>query len=117
MTTSDQPGPDAARDGDVLDQNLHTLLGQAGDPATIVASAIPYLAQVHLEDMRTCEHEHRLPGTGHVDFRGVLSALQTGGYSGPVCFELSRSSHCAPTAVQICRGLWNECFTIKYLSY
>ncbi|MEO6597837.1 MAG: sugar phosphate isomerase/epimerase family protein [Planctomycetota bacterium] len=80
-----------------------------GDPPTIVASAIPHLAQVHLEDMRTGEHEHRLPGTGHVDFRGVLSALRTGGYSGPVCFELSRSSHCAPTAVELCRDLWKEC--------
>ncbi|HEX5050863.1 MAG TPA: sugar phosphate isomerase/epimerase family protein [Planctomycetota bacterium] len=80
-----------------------------GDPAAIVSSVAAHLAQVHLEDMVMGEHEHRLPGTGQVDFAGVLSALRTGGYAGPVCFELSRSSHCAPTAVRLCRELWKDC--------
>lgn len=41
MTTTDKPTTDSPRrDGDdVLDQNLHTLLGQAGDPATIAPAA------------------------------------------------------------------------------
>jgi sugar phosphate isomerase/epimerase len=80
-----------------------------GDPAAVVAASVPHLAQVHLEDMRRGVHEHLLPGTGEVDFAGVLSALENGAYAGPVCFELSRSSHQAPTAVGICRELWQRC--------
>jgi L-ribulose-5-phosphate 3-epimerase len=80
-----------------------------GDPVASAVAAIPYLAQVHLEDMRRGEHEHLLPGTGEVDFLGVLSALKIGGYSGPVCFELSRSSHAAPSAVSVCRNIWDRC--------
>lgn len=87
----------------------HLYAVQEGDPAAIIAAAGPYLAQVHLEDMRTGQHEHRLPGTGDVDFPGVLKALSAAGYRGPVCFELSRSSHQAPTAVAACRELWDRC--------
>jgi sugar phosphate isomerase/epimerase len=79
-----------------------------GEPAQVIAAAAPFLRQVHLEDMRRGEHEHRLPGTGDVDFRSVLTALRTAGYVGPVCFELSRASHQAPAAVALCRELWNQ---------
>lgn len=79
-----------------------------GDPAAVIASVGPHLRQVHLEDMRRGEHEHLLPGAGDVDFDGTLSALWAAGYSGPVCFELSRSSHCAPTAVAACRELFRR---------
>jgi len=79
-----------------------------GDPVAIVAECCGELAQVHLEDMRTGEHEHLLPGTGDVDFGSVLKALRMGGYGGPVCFELSRSSHCAPAAIATCRSLWDR---------
>ena len=78
------------------------------EPVQVIASVAPHLRQVHLEDMRRGEHEHRLPGTGDVDFPGVLSALQKAGYLGPVCFELSRSSHAAPAAVATCREVWNR---------
>lgn len=77
-----------------------------GDPAAVVTSSAPFLAQVHLEDHRRGVHEHLLPGHGEVDFPGVLKALSESGYDGPVCFELSRQSHCAPTAVATCRELW-----------
>ncbi|MBL8723614.1 MAG: sugar phosphate isomerase/epimerase [Planctomycetes bacterium] len=77
-----------------------------GDPVAKVAEAVPFLAQVHLEDMRRGVHEHLLPGTGDVDFQGVLTTLQSGGYTGPVCFELSRSSHQGPTAAAHCVALW-----------
>ena len=87
----------------------HLYAVQEADPVTIIAAAGPHLAQVHLEDMKQGVHEHRLPGTGDVDFPGVLKALQTAGYRGPVCFELSRSSHQAPTAVASCRALWDRC--------
>jgi sugar phosphate isomerase/epimerase len=87
----------------------HLYAVDEGDPATVIAAAGPWLAQVHLEDMRRGEHQHRLPGTGDVDFAGVLKALEGAGYRGPVCFELSRSSHQAPAAVAACRELWERC--------
>lgn len=79
-----------------------------GDPVAVIAAVAPFLRQVHLEDMRRGEHEHRLPGTGDVDFAGVLTALRKARYEGPVCFELSRSSHQAPAAVASCRSLWDQ---------
>jgi sugar phosphate isomerase/epimerase len=79
-----------------------------GDPAEIIGQAAPFLAQVHLEDHLRGVHEHLLPGAGEVDFEGVLSALIESDYVGPVCFELSRQSHCAPTAIAACRNLWNR---------
>jgi sugar phosphate isomerase/epimerase len=79
-----------------------------GEPAAVVAASVPFLAQVHLEDMRRGVHEHLLPGAGDVDFSSILRALNKGSYSGPVCFELSRSSHCAPTAVATCRDVWQR---------
>ena len=87
----------------------HLYVEWEGDPVTVVAAAGPHLAQVHLEDMRRGEHEHRLPGTGDVDFQALLTALKVAGYSGPVCFELSRSSHLGPVAVATCRDLWHRC--------
>ena len=79
-----------------------------GDPVALVAQAAPFMAQVHLEDHRRGVHEHLLPGAGEVAFEQILKALQDSVYSGPVCFELSRQSHCAPTAVAICRALWDR---------
>lgn len=79
-----------------------------GEPAAVIERVAPFLSQVHLEDHRRGVHEHLLPGTGEVDFAGVLSALAESGYDGPVCFELARSSHCAPTAVAACRELWRR---------
>lgn len=79
-----------------------------GDPVEIVARAAPFMAQVHLEDHRRGVHEHLLPGDGEVDFDGVLKALEKAGYTGSVCFELSRQSHCAPTAVATCGELWTR---------
>jgi sugar phosphate isomerase/epimerase len=87
----------------------HLYAVHEGDPAAVVAAAGPDLAQVHLEDMRRGEHEHRLPGTGDVDFPAILNALDAVGYRGPACFELSRSSHQAPTAVASVRALWDRC--------
>ena len=77
-----------------------------GEPRDRIAESAAFLQQVHLEDQRRGVHEHLLPGTGDVDFPGVLSALQEASYEGPVCFELSRSSHCAPTAATACSELW-----------
>jgi sugar phosphate isomerase/epimerase len=79
-----------------------------GEPADVIAGAAPFLAQVHLEDHRRGVHEHLVPGTGDVDFQSVLRVLRAASYSGPVCFELARSSHCAPDAVLTCRELWHR---------
>lgn len=80
-----------------------------GDPVAVLAAAAPFLSQVHLEDMVRGVHEHLVPGTGEVAFGPLLTTLANSGYAGPVCFELSRSSHCAPTAVVTCRELWTRC--------
>lgn len=79
-----------------------------GDPVTVIRDAVPLLAQVHLEDHRRGVHEHLLPGDGEVDFDGVLRCLEESSYGGPVCFELSRQSHLAPTAVSVCAELWTR---------
>lgn len=79
-----------------------------GEPVDVIAANAPFLCQVHLEDMRRGHHEHLDPGAGDVDFGRVLSTLQAAGYRGPVCWELSRSSHRAPTAVATCRQLWDR---------
>ncbi|MFK7738975.1 MAG: sugar phosphate isomerase/epimerase family protein [Planctomycetota bacterium] len=79
-----------------------------GDPAEIIRSSAKWLAQVHLEDHRRGVHEHLLPGTGEVDVEGVLTALSESPYDGPVCFELSRHSHAAPSAVARCAEVWHE---------
>lgn len=84
----------------------HLYAVDEGDPVAVIARAGPHLAQVHLEDMRRGQHDHLLPGTGDVDFAAVLTALWNVGYRGPVCFELSRSSHQAPTAVATCRDVF-----------
>jgi sugar phosphate isomerase/epimerase len=79
-----------------------------GEPANVIAAAGPFLRQVHLEDMRRGQHEHLVPGGGDVDFGAVLRAISNAGYDGPVCFELSRSSHAAPAAVARCREVWDQ---------
>ena len=66
------------------------------------------IRQVHLEDMKRGIHDHLVPGEGDVDFRNDLEALERAGFRGSVCFELSRSSHMAPTALEICRTVWRQ---------
>jgi sugar phosphate isomerase/epimerase len=77
-------------------------------PADAIGAWAGRLAQVHLEDMRRGVHEHLPPGEGEVDFRAVRSALAAAGYTGTVCFELSRSSHLGPQAMEICRACWES---------
>ncbi|HEB54323.1 MAG TPA: sugar phosphate isomerase/epimerase [bacterium] len=79
-----------------------------GDPVELVGRVVPFLSQVHLEDHRRGVHQHLLPGDGEVDFVGVLKSLQDNEYRGPICFELSRHSHCAPVAVERCSELWRS---------
>lgn len=79
-----------------------------GEPDKVIEQAAPFLAQVHLEDHRRGVHEHLLPGDGEVDFGSVLNAISRTGYGGACCFELSRHSHCAPSALTVCREVWER---------
>ncbi|GAB4147720.1 MAG: sugar phosphate isomerase/epimerase [Planctomycetota bacterium] len=80
----------------------HLLARWEGEPADVVARARPYLAQVHLEDMRRGVHEHLPPGDGEIDFSRVLGPLFASDYPGPICYELSRSSHAGAVFVKTC---------------
>lgn len=86
----------------------HLYVDQEPDPVGVIRAVAPFLSQVHLEDMRYGVHEHLVPGTGDVDFIAVLTGLRATGYAGPVCFELSRSSHLGPQAVAACRAVWDQ---------
>lgn len=86
----------------------HLYAVDEGDPVAVITAAGPFLSQVHLEDHRRGVHEHLEPGAGEVDFDAVLTAIQNTGYAGPVCFELSRSSHRAPDAAATCRDVWKR---------
>ncbi|MEM7203811.1 MAG: sugar phosphate isomerase/epimerase family protein [Planctomycetota bacterium] len=84
----------------------HLYVIDEGAPADLIARVGPRLAQVHLEDIRRGVHEHLPPGEGDVDFSAIGRALQQSKYRGPVCWELSRSSHAAASAVSVCREVW-----------
>ncbi|MBK8980457.1 MAG: sugar phosphate isomerase/epimerase [Planctomycetes bacterium] len=85
----------------------HLFVTERADPVALCRQRAARCAQVHLEDVRRGVHEHLEPGAGEVPFPAVLDALHDGGYAGPVCFELSRSSHRAPDAVAACRAVWD----------
>lgn len=58
-----------------------------------VAAWAGRLANVHIDDMLSCRHEHLPLGSGDVDFPPVVAALAAGGYSGGLHVELPRQSH------------------------
>jgi sugar phosphate isomerase/epimerase len=58
------------------------------------------LANVHIEDMRSRQHEHLMFGEGEIDFPPVIAALAKIGYAGLLGVELSRHSHEGPTAAR-----------------
>jgi sugar phosphate isomerase/epimerase len=89
-----------------LDVGHLYVVREAADPIQSIRAAAADAVQVHLEDIRAGVHEHLPPGEGDVDFPEVLHALAAGGYRGPVCFELSRSSHAAPESVRRCAEVW-----------
>lgn len=86
----------------------HLYVTGEGDPAELIGRHAARAVQVHLSDMRPGVHEHLAPGAGEVDFSRVLRSFKASGYDGPVCFELSRSSHVAPQAVADCRRVWDR---------
>jgi sugar phosphate isomerase/epimerase len=51
------------------------------------------LANVHVDDMRACRHEHLPLGQGDVDLSAAIAALAAAGYQGGLHVELPRQSH------------------------
>ena len=51
------------------------------------------VANVHVDDMRACRHEHLPLGAGDVDFPAVLGELAAAGYAGGLHVELPRQAH------------------------
>jgi sugar phosphate isomerase/epimerase len=51
------------------------------------------IANVHVDDMLACRHEHLPLGTGNVDLTAALAALAAAGYRGGLHVELPRQSH------------------------
>lgn len=86
----------------------HLYVTGEGDPAELCRRWAARCAQVQIEDMRRGVHEHLPPGEGEVEFPAVFRALRDAAYRGPVCFELSRSSHDAPRLVERCARLFAE---------
>jgi len=84
--------------------HLHVL--DEGDPVERIEQWSGELALVQISDMQRGVHEHLLPGQGCVNFQEALAALDRVGYAGPLCFELSRSSHVAPEAVALCQRVF-----------
>lgn len=46
------------------------------------------IVHVHLEDIKGKEHRHLLPGQGDLDFRSIVAAFDTAGYSGYFTMDL-----------------------------
>jgi len=51
------------------------------------------IANVHVDDMLACRHEHLPLGTGNVDLTAALAALAAAGYRNGLHVELPRQSH------------------------
>lgn len=73
----------------------HLYVTGEGLPADVLPGVVSLLRQVHVEDIRAGIHEHLPPGEGDVDFPALWRVLDEIGFEGPVCWELSRSSHAA----------------------
>lgn len=86
----------------------HLFVTGEGSPAAVLPQAGSRVRQVHVEDIRGTVHEHLPPGAGDVDFPAVWAALESISYRGPVCFELSRSSHDAPDMLRLVKETFSS---------
>jgi sugar phosphate isomerase/epimerase len=62
-------------------------------PATHLRPWHGMIANVHVDDMLACRHEHLPLGTGDVDLMAAVAALAAAGYRGGMHVELPRQSH------------------------
>jgi sugar phosphate isomerase/epimerase len=51
------------------------------------------IANVHVDDMLACRHEHLPLGSGDVDLAAAVAALAAAGYDGGLHVELPRQAH------------------------
>ncbi len=59
------------------------------DPATVLRTCAPWIAHVHLEDIKENRvHQHHIPGEGAMDWAGIFGALREIRYDGWVTVEL-----------------------------
>lgn len=59
------------------------------DPAKVVRECAEHIAHIHLEDIKENRvHQHRVPGTGAMDFAGIFAAIREIKYTGWVTVEL-----------------------------
>ena len=77
----------------------HCLVTHEREPAAAVIEFAPHIGTVAIEDMRAGEHTHLPFGEGDMDIPACLDALETIGFAGLVCVELSRESHRAHSMV------------------
>ena len=62
-------------------------------PAEALRPWLGQIANVHLDDMLACRHDHLPLGAGEVDFGPVIAALADAGYAGGLHVELPRQTH------------------------
>ena len=61
--------------------------------ATVLRPWAPRIANVHVDDMLACRHEHLPLGAGTVEFPPLLECLAAAGYTGGLHVELPRQAH------------------------
>ena len=78
---------------------------------------VPYLANVHLKDKRGGKGvwDFPEPGAGTVDFAGVLGALETGGYSGPLSVEIEFQGEPWPPLAEVTAAMGRACAHLNAL--
>ena len=62
-------------------------------PAEALRPWLGQIANVHLDDMLACRHDHLPLGAGEVDFGPVIAALADAGFAGGLHVELPRQTH------------------------
>jgi D-psicose/D-tagatose/L-ribulose 3-epimerase len=77
----------------------HCLVTGEREPPAAVREFAASIGTVAIEDMRRGDHTHLPFGEGDMDIPACLDALETVGFPGLVCVELSRESHRADTMV------------------
>ncbi len=58
------------------------------------------IVNIHIEDIKAGVHEHLMFGDGEIHFPPIIEKLVAIDFQGPVHVELSRHSHCAPSAAR-----------------
>lgn len=76
--------------------HIHCL--QDGTPPERIREFGKYLLNIHIEDMKTGEHDHLMFGEGEMAFDSIFEALRDVQYTGALNVELSRHSHNAVQA-------------------